>query len=302
MNEKHLIVIAGPTAVGKTAIAIRLAQHFNTDIISADARQFYKEMNIGTAKPTDEQLKLIPHHFINFLSVNDIYNVGQYEKDVLEKLNELFKTHDVVIMTGGAGLFIRAVTEGLDVLPSADPEIRESLQELFETQGIEALQIKLEDVDPEYYKKVDIQNPVRLIRALEVFYATGKPISTFHIRETPERPFKSIKICLELERKTLYNIINNRVDKMIDNGLLKEAENLFPLRHLNALQTVGYSEFFDYLENTTDLKTAIEKIKQNTRNYAKRQMTWFRKDKEFVWVKADNYEKIQSIVEAQLSN
>ena len=302
MNEKHLIVIAGPTAVGKTAIAIRLAQHFNTDIISADARQFYKEMNIGTAKPTDEQLKLIPHHFINFLSVNDIYNVGQYEKDVLEKLNELFKTHDVVIMTGGAGLFIRAVTEGLDVLPSADPEIRESLQELFETQGIEALQIKLEDVDPEYYKKVDIQNPVRLIRALEVFYATGKPISTFHIRETPERPFKSIKICLELERKTLYNIINNRVDKMIDNGLLKEAENLFPLRHLNALQTVGYSELFDYLENTTDLKTAIEKIKQNTRNYAKRQMTWFRKDKEFVWVKADNYEKIQSIVEAQLSN
>lgn len=302
MNEKHLIVIAGPTAVGKTAIAIRLAQHFNTDIISADARQFYKEMNIGTAKPTDEQLKLIPHHFINFLSVNDVYNVGQYEKDVLEKLNELFKTHDVVIMTGGAGLFIRAVTEGLDVLPSADPEIRESLQELFETQGIEALQIKLEDVDPEYYKKVDIQNPVRLIRALEVFYATGKPISTFHIRETPERPFKSIKICLEIERETLYNIINNRVDKMIDNGLLKEAENLFPLRHLNALQTVGYSEFFDYLENTTDLKTAIEKIKQNTRNYAKRQMTWFRKDKEFVWVKADNYEKIQSIVEAQLSN
>lgn len=302
MNEKHLIVIAGPTAVGKTAIAIRLAQHFNTDIISADARQFYKEMNIGTAKPTDEQLKLIPHHFINFLSVNDVYNVGQYEKDVLEKLNELFKTHDVVIMTGGAGLFIRAVTEGLDVLPSADPEIRESLQELFETQGIEALQIKLEDVDPEYYKKVDIQNPVRLIRALEVFYATGKPISTFHIRETPERPFKSIKICLELEREILYNIINNRVDKMIDNGLLKEAENLFPLRHLNALQTVGYSELFDYLENTTDLKTAIEKIKQNTRNYAKRQMTWFRKDKEFVWVKADNYEKIQSIVEAQLSN
>ncbi|MBK7568774.1 MAG: tRNA (adenosine(37)-N6)-dimethylallyltransferase MiaA [Bacteroidetes bacterium] len=302
MNEKHLIVIAGPTAVGKTAIAIRLAQHFNTDIISADARQFYKEMNIGTAKPTDEQLKLIPHHFINFLSVNDVYNVGQYEKDVLEKLNELFKTHDVVIMTGGAGLFIRAVTEGLDVLPSADPEIRESLQELFETQGIEALQIKLEDVDPEYYKKVDIQNPVRLIRALEVFYATGKPISTFHIRETPERPFKSIKICLEIERETLYNIINNRVDKMIDNGLLKEAENLFPLRHLNALQTVGYSELFDYLENTTDLKTAIEKIKQNTRNYAKRQMTWFRKDKEFVWINADDYEKIQSLVEAQLIN
>ena len=270
MNEKHLIVIAGPTAVGKTAIAIRLAQHFNTEIISADARQFYKEMNIGTAKPTDEQLKLIPHHFINFLSVNDVYNVGQYEKDVLEKLNELFKTHDVVIMTGGAGLFIRAVTEGLDVLPSADPEIRESLQELFETQGIEALQIKLEDVDPEYYKKI---------------------IVSIHV-----------VVNFELEREILYNIINNRVDKMIDNGLLKEAENLFPLRHLNALQTVGYSELFDYLENTTDLKTAIEKIKQNTRNYAKRQMTWFRKDKEFVWINADDYEKIQSLVEAQLIN
>ena len=302
MNEKHLIVIAGPTAVGKTTIAIRLAQYFNTEIISADARQFYREMNIGTAKPTEEQLRLIPHHFIDFLSVKDVYNVGQYEKDVLEKLNELFKTHDVVIMTGGAGLFIKAVTEGLDVLPSADQEIRESLQELFETQGIEALQIKLEDVDPEYYKKVDIQNPVRLIRALEVFYATGKPISSYHIRETLNRPFKSIKICLELDRETLYNIINDRVDKMFEDGLLNEAKNLFPLRHLNALQTVGYSELFDYFENSIDLKTAKEKIKQNTRNYAKRQMTWFRKDKEFVWINADDYEKLQSIVEVQLTN
>ena len=302
MTQKHLIVIAGPTAVGKTTIAIRLAQYFNTEIISADARQFYREMNIGTAKPTEEQLRLIPHHFIDFLSVKDVYNVGQYEKDVLEKLNELFKTHDVVIMTGGAGLFIKAVTEGLDVLPSADQEIRESLQELFETQGIEALQIKLEDVDPEYYKKVDIQNPVRLIRALEVFYATGKPISSYHIRETLNRPFKSIKICLELDRETLYNIINDRVDKMFEDGLLNEAENLFPLRHLNALQTVGYSELFDYFENTIDLKTAKEKIKQNTRNYAKRQMTWFRKDKEFVWINADDYEKLQSIVEVQLTN
>lgn len=302
MTQKHLIVIAGPTAVGKTTIAIRLAQYFNTEIISADARQFYREMNIGTAKPTEEQLRLIPHHFIDFLSVKDVYNVGQYEKDVLEKLNELFKTHDVVIMTGGAGLFIKAVTEGLDVLPSADQEIRESLQELFETQGIEALQIKLEDVDPEYYKKVDIQNPVRLIRALEVFYATGKPISSYHIRETLNRPFKSIKICLELERETLYNIINDRVDKMFEDGLLNEAKNLFPLRHLNALQTVGYSELFDYFENSIDLKTAKEKIKQNTRNYAKRQMTWFRKDKEFVWINADDYEKLQSIVEVQLTN
>ncbi len=302
MTQKHLIVIAGPTAVGKTTIAIRLAQYFNTEIISADARQFYREMNIGTAKPTEEQLRLIPHHFIDFLSVKDVYNVGQYEKDVLEKLNELFKTHDVVIMTGGAGLFIKAVTEGLDVLPSADQEIRESLQELFETQGIEALQIKLEDVDPEYYKKVDIQNPVRLIRALEVFYATGKPISSYHIRETLNRPFKSIKICLELDRETLYNIINDRVDKMFEDGLLNEAKNLFPLRHLNALQTVGYSELFDYFENSIDLKTAKEKIKQNTRNYAKRQMTWFRKDKEFVWINADDYEKLQSIVEVQLTN
>lgn len=302
MHQKHLIVIAGPTAVGKTTIAIRLAQYFKTEIISADARQFYREMNIGTAKPTDEQLKLIPHHFINFLSVNDIYNVGQYEKDVLEKLNELFKTHDVVIMTGGAGLFIRAVTEGLDVLPSADPEIRESLQELFETQGIEALQIKLEDVDPEYYKKVDIQNPMRLIRALEVFYSTGKPISSFHIREVPERSFKSIKICLDMEREKLYTIINARVEKMFEEGLLNEAKKLFPLRHLNALQTVGYSELFDYFDNIIDLKTAKEKIKQNTRNYAKRQMTWFRKDKEFVWVDVDDFDQIQSVVEAQLSN
>ncbi len=302
MTQKHLIVIAGPTAVGKTAIAIRLAQHFNTEIISADARQFYREMNIGTAKPTEEQLKLIPHHFINFLSVKDVYDAGQYEKDVLQKLNELFNIHDIVILTGGAGLFIKAVTDGLDVLPSADPDIRESLQELYDTQGIEALQIKLEDVDPDYYKKVDIQNPVRLIRALEVFYATGRPISSFHIRETPERPFKSIKICLDQERETLYQIINDRVDKMFEDGLLNEAKKLFPLRHLNALQTVGYSELFDHFENTIDLKIAKEKIKQTTRNYAKRQMTWFRKDKEFVWVSANDFEQIQSIIEAKLPN
>ncbi len=302
MNQKHLIVIAGPTAVGKTNIAIRLAQHFNTEIISADARQFYREMNIGTAKPNEEQLMLIPHHFINFLSINDAYNVGQYEKDVLEKLNQLFEVHDVVILAGGAGLFIKAVTDGLDVLPSADPAIRESLQELFETKGIESLQIKLEDVDPEYYKKVDIQNPVRLIRALEVFYATGKPISSFHIREIADRPFKTIKICLDMEREKLYNIINNRVDKMFEDGLLNEAKALFPFRDLNALQTVGYTELFEYFDNNTDLQSAKEKIKQNTRNYAKRQFTWFRKDKEYVWINADNYDQIKTHVKDKLSH
>ena len=302
MNQKYLIVIAGPTAVGKTGIAIRLAQHYKTEIISADARQFYKEMNIGTAKPTEEQLKLIPHHFIHFLSVHDNYDVGKYEKDVLQKLKELFAVHDIIILTGGAGLFIKAITDGLDVLPSADPDIRESLQELYETKGLEALQIKLEDVDPEYYKKVDIQNPVRLIRALEVYYATGKPISAFHIREIPERPFKSIKICLNMERANLYQTINDRVDKMFEEGLLQEAKNLFPLRNLNALQTVGYSELFDHFEHKTDLKTAKEKIKQNTRNYAKRQLTWFRKDKEYIWVNGEDFEEIKSVVNAKLTN
>lgn len=302
MTQKHLIVIAGPTAVGKTAIAIRLAQHFNTEIISADARQFYKEMNIGTAKPSEEQLRSVPHHFINFLSVENNYTVGQYEKDVLLKLEELFKKHDIIILTGGAGLFIKAITDGLDILPSADPEIRESLQELYDTKGIEALQTKLEDVDPEYYKKVDIQNPVRLIRALEVFYASGKPISSFHIKDAPTRPFKSIKICLNLEREILYQTINDRVDKMFEDGLLNEAKQLYPLRKLNALQTVGYAELFDYFDNAIDLQKAKEKIKQNTRNYAKRQMTWFRKDKEFVWVRADNLDEIQSIIASKLTN
>lgn len=302
MTQKHLIVIAGPTAVGKTAIAIRLAQHFNTEIISADARQFYKEMNIGTAKPSEEQLRSVPHHFINFLSVENNYTVGQYEKDVLLKLEELFKKHDIIILTGGAGLFIKAITDGLDILPSADPEIRESLQELYDTKGIEALQTKLEDVDPEYYKKVDIQNPVRLIRALEVFYTSGKPISSFHIKDAPTRPFKSIKICLNLEREILYQTINDRVEKMFEEGLVNEAKQLYPLRKLNALQTVGYAELFDYFDKTIDLQKAKEKIKQNTRNYAKRQMTWFRKDKEFVWVKADNLDEIQSIIASKITN
>ncbi len=301
MAKKYLIVIAGPTAVGKTEIAITLAQQFQTEIISADARQFYKEMCIGTAIPDKKQLATIKHHFIHNKSIQDNYNVGQYEKEVLLKIEELFLKHNVLILCGGSGLFIKAITDGLDKLPSADKKIRESLKELYAESGIKGLQDTLEDVDPVYYKKVDINNPQRLMRALEVFYATGKPISELHNNTVQERSFTPIKICLNMERELLYQQINNRVDHMFEAGLLDEVKNLFPFRNLNALQTVGYQELFDYLNNSISLEEAKEKIKQNTRHYAKRQLTWFRKDKDYTWIDVKDFPAILEIIQKQIT-
>jgi tRNA dimethylallyltransferase len=287
-SKKELIVIAGPTAVGKTAVAIKLAQQLKTEIVSADSRQFYREMSIGTAKPSTKELSQARHHFINSHSVTESFNVGDFEKQALQLLDELFKTHDKVIMAGGSGLFIQAVTQGFDELPVADAGVRNSLNQEFAEKGIQFLQGKLKEADPVYYEQVDLNNPQRLIRALEVFETTGKPFSSYRKATTNKRPFHITKIGLDLPRDILYQRINQRVDAMIEQGLVEEVRSLLPYRHLNALNTVGYSELFDYLDEKTDLNTAIELIKQNTRRFAKRQLTWFRKDKEIKWYNPDN--------------
>jgi len=295
-SSKKLIVIAGPTAVGKTAAAIKLAQKLETEIVSADSRQFYREMTVGTAKPDVGELAQAKHHFIDSHSITENLTVGDFEKQALELLGELFKTHDQVIMVGGSGLFIQAVTQGFDDLPTADPEIREKLNLELAEKGILHLQARLKEVDPKYYDQVDPNNPQRLIRALEVFEATGKPFSSFRKAAINKRPFESIKIVLNLPREELYDRINKRVDIMVEQGLIEEVRSLLPYRHLNALNTVGYSELFDYLDGKTDLNTAINLIKQNTRRFAKRQLTWFRKDKDMKWMTADNPNLIDEII------
>jgi len=296
-SAKTLIVIAGPTAVGKTAAAIKLARQLNTEIISADSRQFYREMSIGTAKPDAEELSQAKHHFIDSHSITENFTVGDFEKQALQLLDELFKTHDNVIMVGGSGLFIQAVTQGFDDLPTANPAIRERLNQLFAERGIEYLQDKLKTADPYYYQEVDLNNPQRLIRALEVFEATGKPFSSYRKAIRNRRPFETVKIALNLPREILYDRINQRVDLMVKRGLIEEVRALLPYRHLNALNTVGYSELFDYFDGKIDLDTAISLIKQNTRRFAKRQLTWFRKDKEIKWLMADDPKLIATIVQ-----
>jgi len=298
LSQKKLIVIAGPTAVGKTATAIRLAQQLKTEIISADSRQFYNEMSIGTAKPDAEELSQAKHHFIDSHSITDNFTVGNFEKEALLLLDELFKTHDQLIMVGGSGLFIQAVTQGFDNLPAANPEIREKLNQEFAEKGIEHLQQKLKEADPDYYNKVDLNNPQRLIRALEVFQATGKSFSSYRKATVNTRPFESIKIVLDLPREELYDRINRRVDIMIEQGLVEEVRSLLPYRQLNALNTVGYSELFDYFDGKTDLPAAIDLIKQNTRRFAKRQLTWFRKDKEMKWLNAASENLLELIGKA----
>jgi tRNA dimethylallyltransferase len=283
MRSKYLISIAGPTAIGKTAAAITLARHYQTEILSADSRQFYREMSIGTAKPSAEELAAAPHHFINSHTITDTFNVGDFEKEGLALLEDLFTKHDIILIAGGSGLYFKAITEGFDELPNVNPSIRENLNELFARQGIAALQERLKIVDPTYCLQVDLNNPQRLIRALEVSEGTGKPYSSYRKGSTRQRPFSSIKIGLDMPRDELYARINQRVDAMITAGLVDEVKQLLPYRHLNTLNTVGYSEIFDYLDGKTDLPKAIEMIKQNTRRFAKRQLTWFRKDKDIQW-------------------
>ena len=296
MNNKTLIVIAGPTAVGKTAIAIQIAQHYNTVVLSADSRQFYREMSIGTAKPAAEELAAVKHYFIDSHSIQENFSVGDFEKQALSLLDELFKDHDVIVMAGGSGLYIKAVCEGFDNLPVAEPGVRHKLNQDYTELGIRHLQERVKEVDPDYYEQVDIHNPQRLIRALEVFETTGKPISYYRKSTVNERPFNIVKIGLNLPRDILYQQINHRVDKMIEMGLLDEVRALIPQRSLNALNTVGYSELFDHFDGKSDLESALELIKQNTRHFAKRQLTWFRKDKDMHWLEADDEDVVPDIV------
>lgn len=291
-KNKYLISISGPTAIGKTGLSVFLAKSIGTEIISCDSRQFFKEMKIGTAAPTAEEIKGVPHHFIGHLSISDDYSVGDFEKDAISKIDELFGKHDRLIMTGGSGLYEKAVTDGLDEFPEINKKYREQLNLEFSESGIEKLQNELKAADPEYYNTADIQNPVRLIRALEIFRATGQKFSSFRIGQKTERNFKLIKIGLELPREELYERINKRVELMMQTGLEKEAKQLYPYRNLNSLQTVGYRELFDYFDGKTNLETAVSEIKKNSRRYAKRQLTWYRKDDRITWFRPDQKEEI----------
>jgi tRNA dimethylallyltransferase len=281
-----LIVVAGPTAVGKTAAAIKLAQHFNTVVVSADSRQFFREMSIGTAKPDESELAAVKHYFINSHSISESFSVGDFEKQGLAILDELFKTHDKVILAGGSGLYIKAICEGFDDLPVADVSVREKLNQQLEDEGIATLQEKLKQVDPDYYAEVDLNNPQRIIRALEVFETSGKAFSSYRNATINKRRFNIIKLALDMPREKLYERINLRVDIMVKQGLVEEAKSLLPHRELNALNTVGYSELFDHFDGKISLDEALLLIKQNTRRFAKRQLTWFRKGKDFIWFDA----------------
>jgi tRNA dimethylallyltransferase len=286
-KPKTLIVIAGPTAIGKTALSIEVAQHYQTEIISADSRQFFKEMSIGTAKPNTQELAAAPHHFINSHSINQEVSVGTFEKEAIQKIEELFQKHDVLVMVGGSGLYVNAVLYGFDEIPKADESIRNKLNQQFIEEGIETLQQQLLELDPAYYNEVDIRNPLRVIRALEVCMCSGKPYSSFRKTENKARNFEVTLIGLDVEREKLYERINQRVDLMMEEGLLEEVKSLQEHQHLNALKTVGYTELFKYLNNECSLPEAVEKIKQNTRNFAKRQLTWFRKNEELIWFEPD---------------
>jgi tRNA dimethylallyltransferase len=283
LKKPLLVCVVGPTAIGKTKIAIEIAKAFATEIISADSRQFYKEMNVGTAVPSSSELDAVTHHFIQSKSIFEPFSVGDFEKEAIHLLEQLFTKHHVMVMVGGSGLYVDAVVNGLDTFPEVGSKIREALNTELATKGIEFLQKELEQVDPMYFQKVDIENPHRLIRALEVYRTSGKPFSSFLNKNRDKRNFDTIYIGLSGDRKIIYDRINKRVDKMMGDGLLSEVKKLYEHRELNALQTVGYRELFQYLENTLTIDEALDEIKKNTRRFAKRQATWLRKNEEINW-------------------
>lgn len=310
--EKILLSVVGPTAIGKTKLAISLAQHYNTEIISADSRQFFKEMRIGTAVPTPEELSEAKHHFIQHISIFDSYSVGDFERDALQLLETLFEKNHIVVMVGGSGLYTKAVTEGLDDFPKVDPKIREQLNQHFAEKGIEFLQKELQERDPKYYASVDLNNPHRLIRALEICMGTNNPYSSFLSKNKKNRPFKTITIGLEADRALIYDRINQRVDIMVKEGLVEEVEQLKKHKELNALQTVGYRELFSYFEKQenlddspehNDLNFALEEIKKNTRRFAKRQLTWFKRNEETIWIPYNaDFQELIAILNNTISN
>ncbi len=294
MKNKFLVSIVGPTAIGKTTLGIELANAFKTEIVSADSRQFFKEMQIGTATPSEEELAAAPHHFIHHKSVRENYSVGDFERDALARLNELFQRYNVLVLVGGSGLYVKSVLEGLNDFPEIPAEVRNDLNKIAEKQGLEPLRKKLKALDPQSYNELDIQNPHRVIRALEVRIGTGIPFSSFLNKPKASRNFIPIKIGLDAPRGKIYERINERVDKMIEEGLIEEARSLYPLQHLNALNTVGYKEIFKWLDGEFTGEEAIEEIKKNSRRFAKRQLTWFRKEKDITWFK--NTDPVQEII------
>lgn len=295
--QHTVIIIAGPTAVGKTTFAISLAQHFQTEIISADSRQCFQEMRIGVARPSDDELASVPHHFIASHSVNEELNAGSFERYALDQVEKIFQNHPVAIMLGGTGLYIKAFAEGIDPMPEIPTEIREAVIDGYKQKGLIWLQKELEQKDPDFWKVAEQQNPQRLMRALEVLNATGQSILHFRTRAKAIRPFRIIKFGLELPKEKLKERIDLRVDQMMSDGLLDEVKSLIPFKQMNALQTVGYREIFEFLDDKISLTEAVESIKINTRHYAKRQMTWFKKDQELQWLSPDEIgiEKVISI-------
>lgn len=301
MPEKYLIVITGPTAVGKTKMALRLAKKLDTDIISCDSRQLFRELNIGVAKPKEEELDITKHHFINHLSIHDNYSAGQYERECIALLDELFLTKDFAILTGGTGLYIKAVLEGLDSFPPVSKEHKKYFEELHKTQGIVTLQKELKRLDPEYYDKVDKENPMRLIRALSLIQTTGKKFSSFRSGTVKKRNFKTIPFYLEMDKDMLYERINKRVNEMMKSGLLDEVKSLVKHKDLVSLQTVGYTELFDHIDGNITHERAIELIKRNTRRYAKRQMTWYGNKGKWNKIKFNDFNAMIDLIVAESS-
>ena len=301
-KRKFLIVVVGPTAIGKTALSIKIANHYNSDILSADSRQFYKEMCIGTAVPEPEELDAAQHHFIQNRSIFDDYNVGDFEGDALNCLNTLFAKHDIQVMVGGSGLYVNAVVNGLDNFPKVDSKIREELNAKLASEGLESLQNQLKELDETSYHEIAIDNPQRLIRALEICIGTNQPYSSFKTNSKKERDFETIKIGLIADREIIYDRINRRVDLMVENGLIEEAKALLSHKDLNALQTVGYRELFEYFEGNIDKEFAISEIKKNTRRFAKRQLTWFRKDEDINWFDFQTpFDEISALIDTKIN-
>lgn len=298
--KKSLIVLLGPTAVGKTELSLQLAERLGCPIISADSRQLYRDMVVATAAPTREQLARVPHHFIGTLSLTDYYSAAQYEADALALIERLFTRHDTLLLTGGSMMYIDAVCNGIDEIPTISEEVRRAVVTRYEEEGLDILLEELQRLDPDFYEKVDRRNPKRVIHAVEICRMTGQPYSSLRTETKKERPFDIVKIGLTRPREELYGRINSRVDAMMRDGLEAEARRLYPYRHLNALNTVGYKEMFAYFDGTYDLPTAVEKIKRNTRVYARKQMTWFRRDDTIVWFTPDDRLKLFAYVEKRL--
>ncbi|QIA07228.1 tRNA (adenosine(37)-N6)-dimethylallyltransferase MiaA [Draconibacterium halophilum] len=298
---KTLVVITGPTGIGKTEVSIKVAQQFNSEIVSADSRQIFKELCIGTAVPSNEELAAVPHHFIQSHSVEENYNASRYETEALKLISELFQQNDVLLMVGGSMLYIDAICKGIDIMPDADPEIRASLKKQLEKEGLESLRLQLKTLDPEYYKKVDLKNPNRIIHALEISIQTGKPYSSFRSDTPKERPFNIIKIALNCDREILHKRINLRVDKMMEAGLEAEAQSVYHKKHLNSLNTVGYRELFAFFDGEISREKAVELIKRNSRRYARKQITWFRRDETVKWFKPSETEQIIAWLESQIN-